>query len=218
MEVRKGDIFGPWVSVEDTSEDVIICRCSTCGNLEEKRIGTLRNFKYKNRKYCNKCKHRKGTLAIDGMKRCARCEVVKSVDEFDDCARAVDHYSSKCKRCREDQRLRDVFGISIEDYEELQDSQGARCAICGRHQSEFNKRFAVDHCHETGDIRGLLCFTCNVGIGYFHHDESLLRRAIGYLQKHARDGSLVKDRKQYSARWRWKGQRLVLNSTAGRDG
>lgn len=64
------------------------------------------------------------------------------------------------------------------------DAQQNKCAICGTDASEFNKAFAVDHCHTTGKVRGLLCWHCNTSIGKFKDDVLLLQRAIDYLQIH----------------------------------
>jgi hypothetical protein len=59
------------------------------------------------------------------------------------------------------------FGISLEEYNQMFADQQGCCAICGKHQSEFKRRFAVDHNHETGKIRGLLCLSCNTHLGIY---------------------------------------------------
>lgn len=48
-----------------------------------------------------------------------------------------------------------------EERQKMSDAQGARCAICNKHESNFVNRLAVDHNHKTGKVRGLLCFSCN---------------------------------------------------------
>lgn len=60
---------------------------------------------------------------------------------------------------------------------------GNKCAICNLHQAELSLTLAVDHCHKTGKIRGLLCVNCNQGIGKFKDSVFLLEAAIKYLQK-----------------------------------
>lgn len=55
------------------------------------------------------------------------------------------------------------------------------CAICGR-ESNPNKALAFDHCHSTGELRGLLCDSCNTGVGCFRDDVALLQKAIDYLK------------------------------------
>lgn len=64
------------------------------------------------------------------------------------------------------------FGITIEDYNAMHDKQNGLCAICKQPETRLNKsgtlhRLAVDHCHKTGKVRGLLCFKCNAAIGFF---------------------------------------------------
>ena len=62
--------------------------------------------------------------------------------------------------------------------------QNGRCAICGKHQNKFKKALSVDHCHKKGIIRGLLCNSCNLGLGKFYDNCELLNNAIYYLKKH----------------------------------
>ena len=59
-------------------------------------------------------------------------------------------------------------------------NQNHRCGICKK-RKDIKKAFAVDHDHSTGDIRGLLCYKCNVGLGYFNDKIKLLQNAIKYL-------------------------------------
>lgn len=75
------------------------------------------------------------------------------------------------------------FGFTSDDYNYMFDQQHGRCAICGKHQSEFTNRFHIDHNHKTDRIRGLLCFRCNVGIGFFNDDIDNLKKAIAYLNE-----------------------------------
>lgn len=56
------------------------------------------------------------------------------------------------------------------------------CGICGRRRGIRNH--ALDHCHTTGKLRGILCHKCNVGLGYFNDDPKLLAQAIEYLKKY----------------------------------
>lgn len=78
-------------------------------------------------------------------------------------------------------RLREKYGLTVEDYEALLGQQGGVCALCGGIE-ECGKLLAVDHCHETGRVRGLLCNRCNRGIGYFKDDPDALIRAASYLR------------------------------------
>lgn len=85
--------------------------------------------------------------------------------------------------------LRKTFGISLAEYAALAATQGNRCAICGRVETETRngrvKALAVDHDHESGQVRGLLCVACNTGIGKFGDDPKRLRTAAEYIEQHA---------------------------------
>lgn len=83
------------------------------------------------------------------------------------------------ERCR---RFRRIYGISLEDYEEMSEKQNHLCLICQK--PEEGKRLAVDHCHNTKIVRGLLCAKCNQGIGHFDDDIDLMLRAIEYVRSH----------------------------------
>ena len=78
-------------------------------------------------------------------------------------------------------RMRRVFGITFDDYERMSEAQDHKCKICQR--PEKGKRLAVDHCHTTRKVRGLLCAKCNQGIGHFDDDPDLMLRAIEYVQR-----------------------------------
>lgn len=75
------------------------------------------------------------------------------------------------------------YRMTIEEYDTLRVKQDFRCAICRRHESEFKRRLAVDHDHETGQNRGLLCINCNPALGKFKEDVTILERAIIYLKQ-----------------------------------
>lgn len=80
--------------------------------------------------------------------------------------------------------LKRVYKIDATTFEAILQVQGGGCAICGETKCSTNKRhLCVDHNHKTGAIRGILCDTCNVGIGNLKDDVKLLRNAIAYLQR-----------------------------------
>lgn len=89
-----------------------------------------------------------------------------------------------------DKSLRATFGITLERYNALHAAQDGKCAICGN--PETIKRngkvrwLAVDHCHASQKVRGLLCGICNPMIGYAKDNIEVLERAIGYLRSHSR--------------------------------
>ena len=80
--------------------------------------------------------------------------------------------------------LKRKFGITYEEYQEMIRVQNHSCAICGVTKPGGRGNWHVDHCHETGKIRALLCWACNVGLGCFKDNEKLLRLAATYLKGH----------------------------------
>lgn len=75
--------------------------------------------------------------------------------------------------------LKTKYGLTPKDYNALLASQGGVCAICRRRPAH---RLCVDHDHQTGKVRGLLCACCNGGVGQFRDDPTLLRLAADYLE------------------------------------
>jgi len=97
----------------------------------------------------------------------------------------------RCDKCRAEGKLetrrkatiKSVYGLSWTDYQALLAYQDNVCAICRTDQPGRNHdNWSIDHDHETGKIRGLLCHACNVGIGYFGDDPARLRAAAAYLE------------------------------------
>lgn len=88
---------------------------------------------------------------------------------------------------RKNTKLRLSFGITLEEYREMEAAQGGLCAICGQPEPSFDKRtgrrrdLAVDHDHKTGKVRGLLCGHCNRAIGLVAESSVVLARMILYL-------------------------------------
>lgn len=72
-----------------------------------------------------------------------------------------------------------LYGITSEEYEALESAQGSACAICRKEHPKLH----VDHCHDTGKVRGLLCPGCNVGLARFDDSIEGLQRAIDYLRR-----------------------------------
>ena len=75
----------------------------------------------------------------------------------------------------------DRYGITKVDYDLLLENQSNKCKIC---ELEFvtEKDINIDHCHETNQVRGLLCRSCNVGLGHMKDDIQILERAINYVK------------------------------------
>ena len=79
--------------------------------------------------------------------------------------------------------LRERYGLTIQEYEDLFRVQAGRCAIC-RDIPEGGRRLCVDHNHATGEIRGLLCDSCNIGLSKYRDDPKILDAAIAYIEIH----------------------------------
>jgi hypothetical protein len=141
-------------------------------------------------------------------KKCTKCKNEKDLSEFyhtrADCKECMlkyrreryasnpydKEYAEKYKYARKGYRLKQRYGISVEEYESLLILQNGVCAICMGAENFFCKvdktirSLAVDHDHESKKIRGLLCNKCNRGIGLFQDNTSLLDAAKSYLEKH----------------------------------
>jgi len=87
------------------------------------------------------------------------------------------------KRADRSAYLKRKYGITIEQYDELLASQGGGCAICGL-EPRLDISLHLDHDHESGQLRGILCFRCNNALGDFDDDMSLLRTAVRYLESY----------------------------------
>ena len=89
---------------------------------------------------------------------------------------------------REKQRayqLERKFGITVEQYNEMLEKCSSVCEICGSSDTKHTKQkyLNVDHCHNTGKVRGLLCHACNIGLGKFEDNPGFLLKAINYLKE-----------------------------------
>ena len=76
------------------------------------------------------------------------------------------HYKENPEKAKNKQ-LKSKYGITLEQYNNMLENQNHYCAMCGRHESEFKRKLAVDEDHTTWKIRGLLCINCNRGIGFY---------------------------------------------------
>lgn len=132
-------------------------------------------------------------------KECIKCGMFKDISGFYTNKTSKSGYHNACKKCRKEyakkyqkKNMRKVrnraylsrYGISIEEYETLYEKQKGCCSICGTSNSTGKLKYAklfVDHCHNRDEVRGLLCKSCNIGLGEFKDDVSLLQKAIEYL-------------------------------------
>jgi len=86
---------------------------------------------------------------------------------------------------RWDAIIRRTYGITLEQYNQMLKDQDGVCAICGKPDEVEGRRMAIDHNHDTGEVRGLLCGTCNRGLGNFQDNIEMLEKAKDYLVKYS---------------------------------
>ena len=104
----------------------------------------------------------------------------------------LESYSQQPERRRNNRRytknsnLKRNYGITIDDYEAKLLAQGGKCVICGATHTagKRSEMLCVDHCHEGGQLRDLLCKPCNTGLGCFGDDIGRLLAAVEYLKRH----------------------------------
>jgi hypothetical protein len=156
-------------------------------------------------------------VRLEDTRTCSGCGERKLVSEFSkggqyrNCRPCTAAYAKEWRardgnldRVREGQRrtyarhsqkygirmLKTKFGVTEDDFNSMFERQAGRCACCGRHQTEFKRRLSVDHDHQTGVVRGLLCSGCNTAIGQVRENTDVLKSMIDYLQN-ARAQQLV---------------------------
>ncbi|MFI2633580.1 endonuclease VII domain-containing protein [Streptomyces collinus] len=126
----------------------------------------------------------------EGHKLCRTCGEIKPHSEWHRNATASDGLSTRCKACRAAQSRRDHlkrhYGLTEAERDELIVSQGGVCCICLAAVPEH-----VDHCHKTGRVRGVLCFSCNAALGQFKDRPDAIRRAAAYVEGIAWKPTLV---------------------------
>lgn len=80
--------------------------------------------------------------------------------------------------------IRKKYGLTVAEYDRMWAAQAGCCAVCGRAFTAQTRRAAVDHCHQTGKIRALLCTRCNTALGAVQDDALTLRALADYLEAH----------------------------------
>ncbi|MFC8144242.1 endonuclease VII domain-containing protein [Streptomyces paradoxus] len=125
-----------------------------------------------------------------GSKLCRTCGEIKPHSEWHRNASASDGLSTRCKACRAVQgrqgHLKRQYGITEAERDGRIASQGGVCCICLSAVPEH-----VDHCHKTGRVRGVLCFSCNAALGQFKDRPDAIRRAAAYVEGIAWKPTLV---------------------------
>lgn len=124
-------------------------------------------------------------------KPCRRCG-----GTFEPAAPSQLYCSSRCKeQAYDDAYYRRTYGESYETVSALREEQGDRCYICGGEgflmRDHHRQRLVVDHDHDTGQVRKLLCHNCNRALGLLQDDPDLLRAAAAYIEDHKEGATTI---------------------------
>ena len=151
---------------------------------------------------CQRCRYITNNKITTMQQVCLICKTTFAYNHNPQRPRPRKYCSSKCYdklpgRTQEVDRHRHklkTYGLTIKDFEDLLIKQNHQCAICRRPETaKLNgktKRLSVDHCHETNQVRGLLCSRCNFVIGQMTDDWLILDNAVEYLSYwHSKHGS-----------------------------
>lgn len=124
------------------------------------------------------------------QKKCYRCQEDKPLEAFAKNKAKPDGLQERCKDCckshyynsgytnrQRELALKKKYGMTLLDYDLMVDEQGGQCAIC-----RAEEKLYVDHNHDTGKIRGLLCNTCNRAIGLLKDDSLTIYKAAEYVE------------------------------------
>ena len=119
----------------------------------------------------------------DGFRWCPGCEQAVAHEDFSRNARQASGFGSLCRACNRrssgDAYWKRQYGLSRTDVATMRTEQGDACAICGDVGPGH-----LDHDHDTGAVRALLCHRCNLGLGHFRDDPDVLRAAAEYVERH----------------------------------
>jgi hypothetical protein len=128
----------------------------------------------------------------DGFRWCPTCQQPVAHEDYVRNTRTTSGFGSECKACHRETSSASYFyrryGLTKRELLVLRAAQDDRCAICGESEPQH-----LDHDHETGHIRQLLCQRCNQGLGLLQDDPDVLRAAAQYVERH-RDHQAAGDR------------------------
>lgn len=179
-----------------SKNDVRIRFCSTECQLENrKQSGYMQNYA-KN----NKEKLKANREKYNPIRNESRRSRYQEDEEYREYAKMrVKEYNNAHPEVKKRQRMR-KYGITLEEFDAMYEKQNGRCLICGEKKvkrGQYHSLF-VDHNHETGKVRGLLCQRCNFLIGQARDNVKILRSAIKYLEMTDKEIEQVRDERQLS--------------------
>ena len=143
-----------WTEEQRKARSVLFSKpplCPGCGEIEPTKFYVHKKTGNRSNAYCSEC-HK------------------------ENCKKR--YHSKTMKQKRAEKAI--MYGLSVQQYLEMYDKQEGKCAICNR-KPHTKRGLHIDHCHKTGEVRGLLCHGCNIGIGNFKHSTDLIKNAIEYL-------------------------------------
>ena len=119
---------------------------------------------------------------------CRTCSIEKPIEEYyisNTGTKGQVYRRTICKPCYSEnecnRHIKKRYNMDVSDYDKLLEEQGSACAICETTEPQGQGRFHIDHNHTTGEVRGLLCHSCNSGIGHLQDSPVILAEAIKYL-------------------------------------
>jgi hypothetical protein len=119
--------------------------------------------------------------SLAGTKQCSRCKQVVSLNAFSKNSRMVDGLAKSCRSCKQAEQLKHKYNITIQDKQALYARQNGKCKLCQKPIAFDGKGTHIDHCHETGRVRGILCQDCNTSLGKLGDSATTLYRAYLYV-------------------------------------
>jgi hypothetical protein len=144
----------------------------------------FRRIEMKHCKTCNTTKPISDFGLLRGKPRhiCKECRKQESKDWYEKNKDRKKALSQKYKHIKKDKDLQSTYGINLATYNQMLVEQGRRCKICQAPQGDLKRSLCVDHDHNTGKVRGLLCDNCNRSLGLLKDNVNILERAVSYLQ------------------------------------
>ena len=140
-----------------------VYRCRKCGGSEYSIYGAER------RRYCLPCNRE--ARRVWNLNNHEKAKMSR--------ASWAEKHKDQFRQYRKSWALKTRYGLTLEQFVALLKKQGGECAICGAKPND--KPLCVDHSHDTGLVRGLLCDSCNIGLAQFQDNPQLLARAMEYL-------------------------------------
>lgn len=169
----------------------VTLECPECGNRREYQAAGAKKKQYTE---CPDCRIKK---EFTGTKICTKCNIEKDLNEFTSTRKMSDGKYARCRKCRsEDAKINNakkspeekygtfaarMYNITKEEAIKLR-RESSSCGICKKEIKWKNRH--LDHCHNSKKVRGILCPTCNKGLGSFYDNPTYLQNAIAWLAAH----------------------------------